>query len=119
MPKNNLAKIISQQRQYACEIASGVINDTFYVLTASIACELNRRGYKRAGIKNFMDGVFEYMNEFVEMAKGEYIDRNGYTKHTNLDYATTRFIQRQREIVGDEPLKYDITELVDLLTKRG
>lgn len=118
MAKNHLAKIISQQKQLAAEVAYSCVSDTLYVISACIASQLYERGYGKQGIKKFMDGVFEYVQNFVDDAKGEYIDKSGYTKHRNLEYATKRLRERQEEIMGKEPLIYDVGELMELLLKR-
>ena len=115
---NHMAKMIQDQRQRAAEVACACVKDTLYVVSACIAAQLYERGYKRKGIQNFMDGVFEYVQEFVDNAKGEYIDKDGYTKHRNLEYAKQRLIERQKECVGDVPLIYDVSELMELLLKR-
>jgi len=115
---NNLAKLLSRQKQLAAEVALVCVKDTLYVVSACIAAQLYERGYKRKGIERFMNGVMGYIQEFVDNAKGEYIDKDGYTKHRNIEYARKRLIERQREIIGDEPLIYDVGELIDLLLKR-
>ncbi len=115
---NHLTKIISQQRQLASEVAYSCVKDILYVISASIASQLYERGYGRDGIKRFMDGVFSYVQEFVDNAKGEYIDEKGYTQHRNIKYAAKRLAERQEEIMGKEPLIYDIGELVELIMKK-
>ena len=115
---NHMAKIIQDQKQRAAEVACSCVKDTLYVVSACIAAQLYERGYKRKGIERFMGGVMGYVQEFVDNAKGEYIDKDGYTKHRNLEYAKQRLIERQRECVGDEPLIYDVSELMELLLKR-
>jgi hypothetical protein len=115
---NHMAKMITDQRQRAAEVACVCVKDTLYVVSACIAAQLYERGYKRKGIERFMEGVMGYIQEFVDNAKGDYIDKDGYTKHRNLEYATKRIVERQHEIIGDEPLIFDISELIDLLLKR-
>lgn len=113
----NYAQRLNQQRRFATETAARTLNNILFVVGGAITIELYARGYGQKGVKRFMDCIMDNIQEFIDLAKGEYIDERGYTKKKNLDYARKRYMDKINECMKGEPIKVDLTELMDLFMK--
>ena len=117
MPKNTYSKRVAFERKSAANAAVDVIANVTGVFLQCVTFVLNDMNYGENGIKNFVDKINRYIDEFSELSNIEHIDK-GYTKGNSVKYALSVYERRRKDITGDEPPVVELYKILDCV-RRG